>query len=130
MTVARRALLAVAGVVLSGCFYGPDRDKRADFVLFFQGSSLALDPAATATLERAAAAARAAPELDVTVAGFADLPITPEANQILSRVRAQTVADRLVQLGVARARVTLSPRRALGGDPGLESRRVEIRVGA
>lgn len=126
--MSRRVLLGVAGVALSGCSYGPDPDRRTDFVLFFHDGSTTLDPAATATVERAALAARAAPGLEVTVAGFADQPVTPEANQILSRIRAQIVADRLVQLGVGRSRVHIEPRRALGGDPGLESRRVEIRI--
>ena len=129
MTGRHRLLLGLMGLVLSACSYGPDPDRRTDFVLFYHDGSTALDPAATAILERAAVAAHAAPGLDVMVAGYADLATTPEANQILSRIRAQTVADRLVQLGVARSRIQLSPRHAIGGDPGLESRRVEIRIG-
>ena len=69
-----------------------------------------------------------APSTRVVVAGYADDPGAPEANQIQSRLRAQSVADALVADGVARARVSLLPRRALGGDPGYESRRVDIRL--
>jgi hypothetical protein len=39
------------------------------------------------------------------------------------------VADALAARGVARSRIHLVPRRGIGADPGLESRRVEIRIG-
>jgi len=126
----RRVLAAATGLALLGCTYGAGPDQRVDFVLVFQNSTTALDPAASAIVDRAVRAARAAPDLDVTVAGYADPSLTPESNQILSRIRAQTVADALVQRGVPRSRVQLTPRRAIGADPGIESRRVDIRVGA
>ena len=120
---------AALALTMLGCSYGADPDKRTDFVLFFQGTSTAFDAAATATIERAVRAARSAHDLDVTVAGFADDPSAPQSKQILSRIRAQLVADALVQRGVRRSRVEITPRRAIGADPAIESERVEIRIG-
>lgn len=127
---ARRVVAAGLGLALLGCSYGPDPDRRIDFVLTFPPASTTLDTAAGSILARAAAAAKAAPDLDVVVAGYADASITPESNQIASRLRAQAVADALLAQGVARARITLAPRRAIGADPGTESARVEIRIGS
>jgi outer membrane protein OmpA-like peptidoglycan-associated protein len=125
----RRAIL-IAGLLLSACVGGSEPEERADFVLFFLAQSTDLDPAAADILTRAVAAANAAPRSTVTVAGYADRSVTPQANQILSRLRAQTVADTLAERGIARTRIHLQPRAAVGGDPGLESRRVEIRIGS
>ncbi len=127
----RRTLILSAGLALalSGCSYGADPDRRIDYVLYFHDATTALDGPAIAIVARAAAAARATPTLDVTVAGYADAPLAPESNQILSRLRAQSVADALVSRGVAHDRITIVPRRAVGADPGAESGRVEIRVG-
>ena len=122
--------MIVLAAVLAGCSYGPKPDRRIDFVLLFSGTATDLDRPAAAIVAHAAAAALAAPELDVTVAGYQDAPSAPESNQILSRIRAQTVADALVQRGVARRRITLIPRRAVGADPGSEHGRVEIRIGS
>ena len=130
MAASRLFLIGLVCFAATSCSYGADPDKRTDFVLFFPGQSTALDPAANALIAQAAAAARNAPDLDVTVAGYADYSLTPEANQIQSRIRAQIVADALVRLGVARSRIELKPRRAIGSDPGVESRRLEIRIGS
>ena len=123
-------ILPALALALLGCSYGADPDRRVDYVLTFPSASSTLDAPATAIIDRAAAAARAAPQFDITVAGYADAPLAPESNQILSRLRAQTVADALVARGVPRARVTLNPRRGIGADPGAESPRVEIRIGS
>jgi outer membrane protein OmpA-like peptidoglycan-associated protein len=125
-----RALALGLAASLLACSYGPKPDRRTDFVLFYRGGSDVLDPAAAAIVARAASAAAAAPDLDVTVAGYADAPAAPESNQILSRIRAQIVANALVARGVARERIHLLPRRALGADPGDESHRVDIRIGS
>ncbi len=128
--IGRRTFATGLAAVVIGCSYGARPDKRTDFVLFYTGASAALDPPATAILNRAALAAINAPDLDLTVAGYEDASITPESNQILSRIRAQTVANALVDRGVSRDRIHLLPRRALGADPGIESRRVDIRIGS
>ncbi len=116
-------------LLCASCSYGADPDRRADYVIYYDGQSTTLDPAARATIARAAQAAGRAPSLGLVVAGFADDPGAPEADQIQSRIRAQTVADALLRAGVARERIELTPRRALGGDPAIESRRVDIRLG-
>lgn len=127
MAIERRLLLAVA-LSCAACSYGADPDDRADYVIYYQGQSTALDLVATATITRAAGVAMRR-KVGIVVAGYADDPGAPEANQIQSRIRAQLVADALLQAGVARDRIELTPRRALGGDPGVESRRVDIRLG-
>ena len=125
--VTRRLLLVL---LCASCSYGADPDKRADYVIYYTGQSTALDGPAVATIARAADAAKREPSFGLVVAGFADDPGAPEADQIQSRIRAQSVADALLRAGVARDRIVLTPRRALGGDPAIESRRVDIRLGA
>ncbi len=125
--VTRRLLLVLS---CASCSYGADPDKRADYVVYYTGQSTELDRASVATVARAAAAAGRAPSFGLVVAGFAEDPGVPEAEQIQSRIRAQLVADALLRAGVARDRIELKPRRALGGDPAIESRRVDIRLGS
>jgi len=125
----RRAVLAVV-MLLGGCFGESEPEEHADFVILFPAQSAELDSAAVGILDRAVRAAKAAPRSRVVVAGYSDRSVSPQANQILSRLRAQSVADALVQHGVERSRVHLEPRYAIGGDPGVESRRVEVRVGS
>ena len=129
MPTARWALLAGAVLLLSGCVNPRQTGQAADFVLFFTAQSAALDAPAISIVESAAQAAKAAPGSPIVVSGYADRAGTPQANQILSRLRAQVVADGLVERGVDRARVRLRGRGATGGDPGVESRRVEILIG-
>ena len=113
---------------LVACGYGAGPDERADYVVVYAGQSTALDAVAMRTVARAANYASRVPALGIVVAGFADDPGAPEAEQIQSRIRAQIVADTLVRDGVGRDRIKLMPRRALGGDPGRESQRVDIRL--
>ena len=126
----RRVLLGATLMLVAGCVSQPAQSPGTDFVIFFTAQSAALDPAATAILDSVAATAKADARAPVTVSGYADRAGTPQANQILSRLRAQVVADGLVERGVDRSRVRLRARGATGGDPGVESRRVEIDVGA
>ncbi|GAC1342275.1 MAG: hypothetical protein NVSMB18_16000 [Acetobacteraceae bacterium] len=116
---AARALLAA--LVLRGCT-APEED-RVDYVVTFAGPAEQPDGVADTVLD---AAARAAIGHTVRVEGYADRTGTPPANLIRSRLRAQAVADALVRRGVDKARVSLHPRTAIGGDPGVESRRVEV----
>lgn len=127
MAIERRLLLAVA-LACASCSYGTDPDERADYVIYYQGQSTVLGSVSAATITRAAGVATRR-RVGVVVAGYSDDPGAPEANQIQSRIRAQLVADALLEAGVARGRIKLTPRRALGGDPAVESRRVDIRLG-
>lgn len=125
LAITRRALLLLS---CASCSYGGIQDDRADYVIYYTGQSTTLDQEAATTVARAAQTASRLSSAGVIVAGYADDPGAPEANQIQSRIRAQTVADALLRAGVARDRIKLKPRRALGGEPGLESRRVDIRL--
>jgi len=126
----RRLLLLSACFATSAC-YAPEQEQPPipDFVVLFHGDSDALDPAATRIVEEAAALAKTASDKAVRVEGYADRSATPQSNQILSRLRAQAVANALVRLGVEKARIHIRPKTAIGGDPGVESRRVEIVIG-
>ena len=64
----------------------------------------------------------------VVVAGYADRLGSADANQTLSKLRAQVVADRLAADGVERGRIVLRAKGSVGGDPGVESRRVAIDI--
>ena len=59
---------------------------------------------------------------------YADQLGSTEANRTLTRLRAQVVRDTLVADGVPSNRIILQPKGAQGGDPGVESRRVEIEL--
>ena len=99
------------------------------YVVFFTAFSTDLDAAAKAVVLDAAGAARAVPTSFVTVSGWTDRAGTPEDNQHLSANRAQAVANELIRDGVAQGRIVVRPRGQTGGEPGVESRRVEINVG-
>ena len=118
--------LAAACVLLalaSGCAAPP----QPRYVVFFNTYSSDLDPEARGVVQAAATAARNAPALPVTVAGYTDRLNDPGADVQLSRRRAQAVADALAAAGVDRGRVSLQPRgQDREGDPGVERRRVEI----
>lgn len=128
---ARRTALASAVLLFASCSVAPPEERKPqDYVLFFTGRSTVLDRSAIAVVEAAAATARARPNQDVLVEGFADPAGTPQSDQIISRLRAQLVANALRDRGVARDRIQLRPRAAMGGAAAVERDRVEIRIGA
>jgi outer membrane protein OmpA-like peptidoglycan-associated protein len=98
------------------------------YVVFFTPFSADLDDGARSVLVDASRAAQAAPGRRVVVSGYADRIGAPATNQTLTKLRAQIVADGLVADGVARDRIALRPKGAIGGDPGVESRRVMIEL--
>jgi outer membrane protein OmpA-like peptidoglycan-associated protein len=120
------------GLVLSLALAGTAAAAEAPkLVVFFQPWSGALDKAAMGAIGRGAARAKQNPATPVVVAGYASTIGGKEANQLLSKLRAQMVVDQLVEDGVDRERIHL---KAEGEVPyastPLESRRVEIVVGA
>ncbi len=135
--LSRRSLLVAAFLIsLAGCVARQPIASQADpvdlpprSVLFFNPVSADLDDAALKVIAAFAADAKTAPNRPIIVAGFADTAGTAQANRILSQLRAQVVADTLAADGVDRARITQRPRGATEGDPGIESRRVELRLG-
>ena len=99
-------------------------------VVFFQSWSAKLDDPALRAVQSAADWAKQHPEAKLVVIGYASTVGTAQANQDLSRLRAQIVSDTLVADGVPAERI--QPR-ALGAvdytlDP-QETRRVEIALG-
>lgn len=120
--------LMAAWATLASCA-GPPPERV--FVVFFGPYSAVPDDDARQILVRAAAAAKAYPSDPVQVVGFADPEGAPEENRRLSQSRSEAVSAYLAQLGVAPARLMRSARGAT--QPMLtmvESRRVEIRIGA
>lgn len=121
--------LAVLGAMLasvSACVSGPIGPQVPAYVVFFTPFSADLDDSARTIVTEAAQAARTTPGRKVLVAGYADRIGTAEANQTLTKLRAQVVADGLVAAGVDRSRIVLQPKGSVGNEPGIESRRVAI----
>lgn len=121
----RRGLILGAVLLASGCAL-PGRGLTPGAVVFFNPFSAALDAPASNTIAQFAADAKAAPSQTVLVSGYADQAGSTDANIKLSSTRAQVVADALVAAGVARNRLVQQPHGSVGGDPGIESRRVEL----
>ena len=122
----RSALIGIAMAGLAACAPQPPANR---FVVFYTNRSVELDQPARAVVRDAVAAAKSVPSAPVIVSGYADLAGSPDAAERLSLRRAQAVADSMVASGIAANRMQLRPRGAEVGEPGLESRRVEIRIG-
>ena len=122
-----------AGLVLLGvssCTTTPaPRSATPSMVVFFAEKSAALEPAAADIIAHAASLAKASPDAPVVVRGWTDSGGSPQADILLSQQRAQRVADALVADGVPVSRISRQGRGQTHDDPGVESRRVEIRVG-
>ncbi len=116
---AAAAVCAAAACVQSG-------PQVPTYVVFFTPDSTSLDASASGVLADAAAAAATVPSRKIYVAGYADAKGTPQALHDLTLRRAQAVAAGLTAKGVASSRIVLEPKGHDGGDPGIESRRVEI----
>ncbi len=122
---------AVLGLVLAGiaaCTAMPAEPQGPAYIVFFTPFSADLDDGAMGVIAEAGSAAQAAPGHRIVVAGYADRAGSTDANQTLSKLRAQVVADGLMAKGVDRGRIVLRPKGSVGGDPGVESRRVAIEI--
>ena len=123
--------LAVLGLLLAGlaaCTTAPTESLEPTYVVFFTPFSAELDDAALGVIADAGRAAQGVPGHRVVVAGYAGRAGSADANQTLSKLRAQVVADRLTADGVDRGRIGLRPKGSVGGDPDVESRRVTIDI--
>ena len=121
---AGRAIAAIAVCALAACVqYGP---QQPTYVVFFTPDSTSLDASANSVIADAAAAAATVPSRKIYVAGYADAKGTPQYLHDLTLRRTQAVAAGLTAQGVASSRIVLEPKGHDGGDPGIESRRVEI----
>lgn len=72
----------------------------------FEDNSATLTPQGQAAVAQAAAILRDNPDAKVSIEGHTDGNGSPEANQLLSQARAQTVLDALVSLGIAADRLS------------------------
>ena len=127
----RLGAVTALSLALSGAACAPTANTAApgpSFLVFYTPFSANLEPDAVQLVADAAKAANAEPSRRVYVLSYADRVGTPEANRTLTRLRAQVVRDKLVEDGVAASRIVLQPKGAQGGDPGVESRRVEIEL--
>lgn len=106
----------------------PVTPETPAYVVFFTPFSADLDDGAKSVITEASQAAQSMPGRRIVVAGYADRIGAPATNQTLTKLRAQIVADGLVNKGVDRGRIVLQPKGSVGGDPGVESRRVMIEL--
>ena len=129
-SLGRAALFGIALGGMAACSPLPPITPDAPaYVVFFTPFSADLDDGAKSVIADASRVAQAAPDRRVVVSGYADRTIgTPATSQTLTKLRAQIVADGLVADGVARERIALRPKGSIGGDPGVESRRVMIEL--
>ncbi len=96
------------------------------YTVFFSEHSSTLEPQAVDVIAQAASAAKAAPGARVMVLGYTDSAGSKPDDVVLSRQRAQRVADALGADGVPAGRIAQQGRGQTGQDPGVESRRVDI----
>lgn len=122
-------LLLGSVLMAAACAPKPAVDAPPRSVVFFTAFSADLDGNAQAVIQQVASDAAANPRRTVYVEGYADSAGSSSANQKLSDLRAQVVTDALVAHGIARSRMRLRPRGAAAGDPGVESRRVDVSFG-
>lgn len=126
----RFAILSVA-LLLGACAANADLPKPPDrkYVIFFQPWSAAIDTPAENGITEAATWAKKNPQFDLLVTGFADPTGSKEANELLSRLRAQIVKDQLVADGVPADHVHRAGKGSVPYDiSSLESRRVTIQA--
>ncbi len=119
--------LTVLGLLCAlGACAAPQHSAQR-YAVFFQGSSVHLDDGALATVTQAAAWAKDNPTAEVHVVGYADPEGSPESNLLLSRTRAQVVADELKTDGVEPDRIRIDGRGAVDfAYDSQEARRVTI----
>ena len=122
------ASLIVASVAaLSACKSGTPPDNS--YPVFFNDFATTLTPTGVGVVNQAAAVAKKYPRALVKVVGYVDQSGSAEQETALSKARADTVANLLIQAGIDPARIT----RTAGGvppnsQPGVERRRAEIDI--
>ena len=114
-------------LLLTSCdAFGPG---QPEYLVYFQERSANLDGPARGVVANAARQAQQDSSAPVSVIGYTDSAGSPQVDVVLSQKRAQAVADALVADGVPASRLTRTGRGQTGTDPGLASRRVEIKIG-
>ncbi len=123
----RKLIPALLLLAVTSC--GMMRPERPAYVVFFDEKSPSLNASASGVIAEAAAAAKASPGTAVIVRGYTGSNGGVQTDIVLSQARAQTVSDALVADGVAPGRITREGLGQTQGEPGVESRRVEILIG-
>lgn len=116
----------MVAAILAACSFA---GSNAPYMVYFPLRSAQLDKTAHDVVALAARRAGEAPAAPVTVVGYTDSAGSPPADVLLSQHRAQAVAAALVADGVASSRIVRVGAGQTNEDPGLASRRVEIKVG-
>jgi outer membrane protein OmpA-like peptidoglycan-associated protein len=119
----------LAGLLIATAFVGHAQAEPEKMVVFFTEWSAALDNNANNVIDDAAKLAKSADGKQVTIRGYADTTGSEDANKLLSDLRAQVVADRLMEDGVSARAITKAGKGEIPADLfKQESRRVEISV--
>ncbi len=114
---------------IAACTAPPPAEPHR-IIVFFEEWSAKIDPQAASAISGAAQWAKDHPHDAVKVTGYADPTGSAEANDFMSRTRAQQVADELVTDGVDRSRIVVGAQGATGFTlSSQESRRAEIAIG-
>jgi OOP family OmpA-OmpF porin len=88
----------------------PEADMKDKWTVTFGFDSARVEEQARGILSKAVKAAKANPELDVTVTGYTDTVGPEDYNQELSLRRAQNVRDVLVNMGIDEDRIGVAAR--------------------
>ena len=125
----RLSLLILAPLLALGISASSAMAAEQKKVVYFQTWSAEMDTDAQSVIDESAALARDNAKSRVVVSGFASTTGSRRANQLLSELRAQVVADRLMEKGVKASRIRMESRGAshFVSTP-LESRRVEVTI--
>jgi len=125
----RLGVLALMFCLSSALVHAADAPAQK-FVVFFQQWSAALDDSAQSVISQAADYVKAHPGNVVHVNGFADPTGSKRANELVTDLRAQMVADQLQTDGVDPKRIRQRGRGSVQfALSSQESRRVEISIG-
>lgn len=122
----------VTGLLALGACAAQETPPEHVFAVFYANFATTLDAPGQAVVARAAAASNRFPNLPVTVTGYADpSDTTPAGVHQLAEARVGAVTAMLMADGVPASRIVRKP---VGvppnSHPGVESRRVEIDIGA
>jgi outer membrane protein OmpA-like peptidoglycan-associated protein len=118
--------LAALTLILTAC---SSAGSDGPYMVYFPLRSPQLDAAAHDVVALAAERAKAAPAMRVSVVGYTDSAGRPPADVLLSQQRARAVAEALAADGVAPARIVRVGAGQTNENPGIASRRVEIKIG-
>ncbi len=116
--------ILATGLLLTGMIASPVRAEPQTALVFFTEWSAGFDQDAKETVQHVADIAKAGKDHKITITGFADTTGSETANKLLSQLRAQVVADKLVEDGVSADIIT---QKAAGETPAPDGSKQESR---